>query len=161
MWHVVWSCSTFLLSTIKIFQGVFDLQSGHEINGLSLSNITKGDNTKTKKGKVVILVPTHHLVLFYISAKYHRNSPKGIRVTERTWNLFQIKQRVICYSVWPQSALFANASPGVTDNPLYTALWSHSNKNSAAINNLYLDFSQTPFVWINSFGERQSCGQQQ
>ena len=35
---------------------VFDLQSGHEINGLSLSNITKGDNTKSKKGRVVILV---------------------------------------------------------------------------------------------------------
>ena len=55
-WHVVWSCSTFLPSIIKIFQSVFDLQSGHEINGLSLSNITKGDNTKSKKGRVVILV---------------------------------------------------------------------------------------------------------
>ena len=31
--HVVWSCSTFLPSIIKIFQGVFDLQSGYEING--------------------------------------------------------------------------------------------------------------------------------
>ena len=54
--HVVWSCSTFLPSIIKIFQRVFDLQSEHEINGLSLSNITKGDNTKSKKGRVVILV---------------------------------------------------------------------------------------------------------
>ena len=35
------------------------------------------------------------LVLFYISAKYPRNIPKGIRVTEWTQNLFQIKQRVI------------------------------------------------------------------
>ena len=26
---------------------VFDLQSGHEINGLSLSNLTKGDNAKS------------------------------------------------------------------------------------------------------------------
>ena len=43
-------------SIIKIFQRVFDLQSGHEINGLSLSNITKGDNAKNKKGRVVILV---------------------------------------------------------------------------------------------------------
>ena len=50
------SCSTFLPSLIKIFQRVFDLQSGHEINGLSLSNITKGDNAKSKKGRVVILV---------------------------------------------------------------------------------------------------------
>ena len=56
-WHIAWSCSTFLSSIIKIFQRVFELQSGHEINGLSLSNITKGDNAKTKKGRVVILVP--------------------------------------------------------------------------------------------------------
>ena len=56
MWHVVWSYSTFQPSIIKIFQRVFDLQSGHKINGLSLSNITKGDNTKSKKGRVVILV---------------------------------------------------------------------------------------------------------
>ena len=41
------------------------------------------------------LYATGHLVLFYISAKYHRNIPKGIRVTERTQKLFQIKQRVI------------------------------------------------------------------
>ena len=52
----VWSCSTFLPSIIKIFQSIFDLQSGHEINGLSLSNITKGDNTKSKTGRVVTLV---------------------------------------------------------------------------------------------------------
>ena len=55
MRHVVWSCLTFLPSIIKIFQRVFDLQSGHEINGLSLSNITKGDNIKSNKGRVVIL----------------------------------------------------------------------------------------------------------
>ena len=41
---------------MKIFQKVFDLQSGHEINGLSLSNIIKGDNAKSKKDRVVILV---------------------------------------------------------------------------------------------------------
>ena len=34
----------------------FDLQSRHEINDLSLSNITKGDNAKSKKGRVVIFV---------------------------------------------------------------------------------------------------------
>ena len=33
--------------------------------------------------------------MFYISAKYHRNIPKGICVTEQTRNLFQIKQRVV------------------------------------------------------------------
>ena len=40
----------------KIFQKVFVLQSGHEINAYSLSNITKGDNAKSKKDRVVILV---------------------------------------------------------------------------------------------------------
>ena len=34
-------------------------------------------------------------------------------------------------------------SPGCTDNPLYTALWRHSDKNSTAINKRYLDFVQT------------------
>ena len=48
--------SKFLPSIIKIFKRVFDLQSGHEINGLSLSNITKGDKGKSKKGRVVILI---------------------------------------------------------------------------------------------------------
>ena len=56
MRHIAWSYYTFLPSSLKIFQMVFDLQSGHEINGLSLSKITKGDNTKSKKGRVVILV---------------------------------------------------------------------------------------------------------
>ena len=56
MIHLIWSCSTFLPSIIKIFQRVFDLQSRHKINGLSLSNITKGDNAKSNKGRVVILV---------------------------------------------------------------------------------------------------------
>ena len=40
----------------KIFQRVFDLQNGHQINGLSLSNMTKADNAESKKGRVVILV---------------------------------------------------------------------------------------------------------
>ena len=56
MRHLTWSCYTFLLSIIKIFQRVFDLQSRKEINGLSLSNITKGDNAKSKTCRVVILV---------------------------------------------------------------------------------------------------------
>ena len=73
MWHVVWSCSTFLPSIIKIFQRVFDLQSRHEINGLSLSNITKGDNTKSKKD-----IPVHDMlsgpVLHFckVSSKYSK-----------------------------------------------------------------------------------------
>ena len=54
--HLLQIIVAFLPSIIKIFQRVFDLQSGHEINGLSLSNITKGDNSKSKKARVVILV---------------------------------------------------------------------------------------------------------
>ena len=80
---------------IEIFQRVFDLQRGHEINAYSLSNIRKGDNAKSKKGRVVILVcdtlssPVLHL------NKYLQNISKGIPVTERTGNLFQTIQREI------------------------------------------------------------------
>ena len=49
---------------------------------------------KVRKAELSFLYVTCRLVLFYISAKYHRNIPKGIQVTERTQNLFQIKQRV-------------------------------------------------------------------
>ena len=81
MWNVVWSCSSLHQVPSKIFQKslrltkrtlnrciisikynkgrfrrIFDLQSGHEINGLSLSNVTKGDNAKIKKGRVFILI---------------------------------------------------------------------------------------------------------
>ena len=95
MLQVVWSCSTFLPSIMKIFQRVFDLQSRQKINGLSLSNITKCDNAKVRKAELSFLYATCCLVLFYISTKYHRNIPKGIWVTEQTRNLSQIKQRVI------------------------------------------------------------------
>ena len=74
----------------KIFQRVFDLQSGHEINGLSLSNITKGDNAKSKKGRVVILVRDMSSVPGLHFCQVPSKNPKGIRVTERTQNLFQI-----------------------------------------------------------------------
>ena len=52
-------------------------------------NITKGDNSKSKEGRVVILV------LFYSSTRYHQNILKGILVAEQTRNLFQTKQREI------------------------------------------------------------------
>ena len=85
--HMVYS--TFLPSIIKIFQQIFDLQSRHKINGLSLSNITKGDNAK-RKAELSFLCATRHLILFYISTKYHRNIPKGIQVTELTRNQWLI-----------------------------------------------------------------------
>ena len=70
-------------SIIKLFQRVFDLLSGHETSALSLPNITEGDNAKSKKGRVVILVCDilflgRRLVLVYISTKSHQSIPKGI-----------------------------------------------------------------------------------
>ena len=50
---------------------------------------------KVRKAELSFLYATCRLVLFYISAKYHQNIPKGIQITERTQNLFQIKQSVI------------------------------------------------------------------
>ena len=50
---------------------------------------------KVRKAELSFLYVTSCLVLFYISAKYHQNIPKGIRVTQRTQNLFQIEQRMI------------------------------------------------------------------
>ena len=43
---------------------------------------------KVRMAELSFLYATGCLVLFYISPKYHRNIPKGIRVTERTQNLF-------------------------------------------------------------------------
>ena len=93
MWHVGWSCSIFLPSIIKIFQRVFDVQSGHEINGLSLSNITKGGNVKSKKGRVVILVCdmwSHPVLHFYRTIQIFRR----VFELQSGHSLFQIKQRV-------------------------------------------------------------------
>ena len=54
----------------------------------SISNKTKEDNSKSKKARVVILVRDTSSQPFYISTKYmyHKNIPKGIRLTEQTWN---------------------------------------------------------------------------
>ena len=71
----------------KNIQRVFDLQNGHKINGLSLSNTTMGDNAKVRKAELSFLYATRPLVLFYISAKYHQNIPKNIPVTEQRRNL--------------------------------------------------------------------------
>ena len=95
MQHVIWSYSTLLPSIIKIFQRVLDLQSGHKINELSVSNITKGDNAKSKKGRVVILVhetlsgPVLHFC--QVPSKYS----KGYSSYRADTKFFQIKQRVI------------------------------------------------------------------
>ena len=49
--------------------------------------------------------------------------------------------------VWSGSALFTNV-PNVPVNLLCTALWHYSDKNSAAINNRYLDFVLRK-VWLH------------
>ena len=58
----------------KYTKVVFGLQSGHEINAESLSNIIKGDYTKSKKGRVVIIVrdtlSRHGLHFYQIPLKY-------------------------------------------------------------------------------------------
>ena len=70
--NVVPSCSTFLSSTIKIFQMIFELQSGHEI----YFKQNKGNNSKSKKARVVILVhdtlscPVLHF--YQVSSKYSK-----------------------------------------------------------------------------------------
>ena len=50
---------------------------------------------KVRNAEMSFLYVTLHLVLFYISTKYNQNILKSIRVIERTWNLFQTKQREI------------------------------------------------------------------
>ena len=87
--QVISFCSTFVPSIIKIFLRVFVLQSRDK---KSNSNTRWGDNYKSKKGRVIILVcdtssgPGLHF------CHYNRNIPKGIPVTEQTRNLFQTKQ---------------------------------------------------------------------
>ena len=39
---------------------------------------------KVRKAELSFLYATRHLVLFYISTKYHKNIPKGLWLTERT-----------------------------------------------------------------------------
>ena len=68
-----------------------------------------------------------------------------------------ILQHLICICQCPST----KPSPGFTDNPLYTALWRYSDKNSTSINNSYLEFVQMLFAWINFIGQPQSHGWQQ
>ena len=72
MQHVVSSCSTFQPSKIQIIQRVLDLQSGHKIR----FKHKKGDNSKSKKARVVILVCntlSRHVLHFYqVSSKYSK-----------------------------------------------------------------------------------------
>ena len=65
---------------------------------------------KERKADLSFLYVTCHLVLFYISTKYHQNILKGIRVTERTKNLFQTKQREITLKVRKPELFFLYAT---------------------------------------------------
>ena len=55
-----------------------------------------------------------------------------------------IRRRVLRRLIWVCNVCQCPQfhSPGLTDNPLSTALWRHSDKFSAAINKRYLDFVQ-------------------
>ena len=57
------------------------------------------------------------------------------------------KRRVLWRLIWVCTVCHY-PSHGFTDNPLYTALRRHSDKNSSAVNNRYLDFVQTR-GWIS------------
>ena len=50
---------------------------------------------KVRKAELSFLYMTHRLVLFYISAKYHRNIPKVFELQNGHEIFFQIKQRVV------------------------------------------------------------------
>ena len=52
--------------------------SSYRADEKSISNKTKGDNSKSKKAKLSFLHVTRCLVLFYISTKNHKNIPKGL-----------------------------------------------------------------------------------
>ena len=56
-----------------------------------------------------------------------------------------IRRRVLWRLIWVCTVCQCPKCPssGFTDNPLSTALWRHSDKNNAAINNHYLDFVKT------------------
>ena len=60
-----------------------------------MSNITKGDNSKSKEGRVVILVRNTSSCPILEFYQVHQNILKGIPVTEQMRNLFQTKQREI------------------------------------------------------------------
>ena len=82
MSHPMLHC-TFLPNTIKIFQRVFKLQSGHKIN---FKNKTKGDNSESKKARDVILVCdtlSHPVLHFYL--------PSIIKIFKRVFNLQTVR----------------------------------------------------------------------
>ena len=83
MGHIVWSCSTFLPSTIEIFQRVVRVTERTQ----NLFQIEQ--RVLSPKERKPILYVTRHLILIYISIKYHQNVPKGIQVTGRTRSFTQ------------------------------------------------------------------------
>ena len=65
----------------------------------SFSNKAKGDNSKSKKGRVVILVRDTSSR----PSKYHQNIPKGIQVTERTRSFTLTPTGFILKTICPPS----------------------------------------------------------
>ena len=92
--HVTWSCSTFLLSIIKYSKGSLTYRADI-ISMDNLSNITKRDNAKSKKDRIVITIrdtssgPVLHF--YQVSWKYSKRS----LTNERTPNQYIITVRHI------------------------------------------------------------------
>ena len=56
------------------------------------SNTRRVNNSKSKKQELLFLYATSHVILFYISTKYHHNILKGVCVTEQMGNQFQTQE---------------------------------------------------------------------
>ena len=82
---------------------------------------------------------------------------KWLRLLYFTLNFLLFKQtvqtlircRVLRHLIWVSTVCqcLKCSRPSFTDNPLLTALWCHSDKNSMAINNCYLDFTILRNSW--------------
>ena len=91
MLSILYETLRLVLFYINIFQRVLDLQSGHEIKAQLLSNIAKGDNAKSKKSRIAILVrdrSSRPVLHFYeIPSKYpegYLNYRADIKSTSKT-----------------------------------------------------------------------------
>ena len=86
--HVISPNSTFLPSIIKLLWRILELQSGNQIK----FKHKKGDKSKSKKARVVIIVPNTSfrpaLPFYQVSS----NIPEGIHVTGRTQNQIIIRR---------------------------------------------------------------------
>ena len=76
----------FLAKILYFYQVSLKYSDGYSCYRADKKSNSKARRGKARKPKVSLLYATRHLVLFYISTRYHKNIPKGIRLTERTRN---------------------------------------------------------------------------